>query len=127
MEDYPLWLNITKSGHKLYFMDKVTVNYRRHPNAINNTGALFIVNPNYFRTESFRRLYTYPFLPPLVRSEQKFRWTVTQIFRINGLNRSNWFNRAVHKLLTVYLNPSRIIMSLQKRLDISVSDNDYCY
>tara|TARA_R110002020_G_scaffold144492_2_gene317533 strand:- start:788 stop:1717 length:930 start_codon:yes stop_codon:yes gene_type:complete len=28
IEDLPLWLNLTKAGYKLYFMDSITVNYR---------------------------------------------------------------------------------------------------
>ena len=38
LEDYPIWLKLTKKGIRLNFMDKVTVNYRQHSKAINNTG-----------------------------------------------------------------------------------------
>ena len=124
LEDYPLWLIITKNGHKLYFMDKVTVNYRQHRGAINNTGKTFLVNPNYFRAEPFRRLYTYPFLPPLVRSEQKFRWIVSQSFRNDMLNRSTVLTRFLFVALTIYLNPFRYIIKLGKvfRQDLMKSE-----
>lgn len=114
MEDYPLWLNFTRNGHKLYFMDKVTVNYRRHLQAINNTGKPFLINPNYFHAEAFRRLYTYPYLPPLIRWEQKFRWTVSQIFKFDNFNRPGRLNKLLLSLLTVYLNPFRYMIKLRK-------------
>lgn len=116
MEDHPLWLNLTKNGHKLYFMDKGTVNYRRHSQAVNNTGKSCLINPNYFRAEAFRRLYTYPFLPPVIRAEQKFRWLMSQIFKIDLLNRPSMFNRFLLNLLTVYLNPFRYMIKLRKIL-----------
>lgn len=116
LEDYPLWLNFTRNGHKLFFMDKVTVNYRRHSQAINNTGKPFLINPNYYRSEFFRRLYTYPYLPPVIRSEQKFRWIVSQIFKIDLLNRPNRFNRLLLNALTIYINPFRYLIKLRKIL-----------
>ena len=87
LEDYPLWLNLTKNGHKLHYMDKVTVNYRQHSKAINNTGTSYLVNLNYFRTEDFRKIYTYPSLPADVRLSQRFCWYASQIFRWDYINR----------------------------------------
>ena len=125
LEDYPLWLALTKNGHRLYFMDKVTVNYRRHDLAINNTGRSFLVNPNYFRSEPFRRLYTYPFLPPLIRSEQKFRWVVSQVFRMNFINRPNCITRPLFDVLNIYLNPFRYMLKMQKVLRKESSQNEF--
>ncbi len=109
-EDYPLWLKLTKSGHKLYFMDQVTVNYRQHRGAINNTGRPLIVSPNYFKSESFRKTYTYPFLPPILKAEQKFKWIASQFFRIDFLNRKTIINRCLYTILTIYLNPFRYLI-----------------
>lgn len=114
LEDYPLWLKLTKKGHKLFFMDKITVNYRQHKKAVNHTGISFIVNPNYFSSESFRRECTYPFLPLLVRFEQKFRWMFSQIFRVDFMNRSTNFNKLLYNAFTVYLNPFRYLIKLKK-------------
>lgn len=115
LEDYPLWLNLTKHGYKLYFMDKVTVKYRRHGAAINNNGRSCIVNPNYFRSESFRRKYTYPYLPADIRLSQRFSWFVTQIFRLSYFNKSTRASRYLHTLLTRWLNPFSIYILLKKR------------
>lgn len=117
LEDYPLWLNLTKNGFRLNFMDKSTVCYRQHDKAINNTTISFLVSPNYFRTEDFRRLYIYPFLPADIRFDQKYTWYVSQIFRNGFLNRNNKTNRFLMNMLTVYLNPFKYFSWLRKHLD----------
>jgi glycosyltransferase involved in cell wall biosynthesis len=125
LEDYPLWLNLTKNGHKLYFMDKVTVNYRRHRKAVNNTGFDYLVNPNYFNSEDFRKVYTYPYLPFDLRLNAHFYWFASQIFRFDWLNRKNTLNKFLLALLTSYLNPFKYYIHLKKRLNKSLINNDY--
>ncbi|MGQ1785699.1 glycosyltransferase [Saccharicrinis sp. GN24d3] len=115
LEDYPLWLNLTKNGHKLHFMDKRTVNYRTHANAINNTGSSFHVNPNYFKLEGFRRIYTYPNLPLDIMLYQRFYWMGAQIFRNNRINRSKGTGFLLN-LLAVYLNPFKYYIWIKLRL-----------
>jgi glycosyltransferase involved in cell wall biosynthesis len=125
LEDYPLWLNLTKNGHKLHFMDKITVNYRQHSKAINNTGIKYLINPNYFRQENFRRIYTYPYLPADIRLNQRFTWYASQAFRCNWLNRNNLINRSLHSLLISYLNPFKYYIFLKKRICRSQKNNEF--
>lgn len=113
LEDYPLWLKLTRNGYRLNFMNRVTVNYRMHNQAINNTGFKLLVNPNYFKNESFRRLYTYPYLPPDIRLDQKFTWISSQIFRLDIFNKDTRLNGLIKDLLTVYLNPFRYIVRIR--------------
>ncbi len=124
LEDYPLWLNLTKNGHKLYFMDKATVCYRQHSAAINNTTTTFIVNPNYFKTEDFRRLYIYPFLPVDLRLDQKYKWFVVQVFRNDFFNKNNKVNKFLMRLLTVYLNPFRYFLWFSKQVNKKRLNNE---
>lgn len=121
LEDYPLWLNLTKSGHKLYFMDKTTVNYRTHAQAINNTGKQNVVNPNYFRQEEFRRIYTYPYLPMAERNNQRYVWYVSQIFRSKWINKVNSINSTLHNILTIYTNPFRYYLKIKKTINSNPS------
>lgn len=114
LEDYPLWLNFTKKGHKLFFMDKITVNYRTHAQAINNTGEQHIVNPNYFKQEEFRRIYTYPNLPLDERLYQRHVWYVSQLFRSKSFNKIGWVNRVLYDVLTIYTNPFRYYLKVKK-------------
>ena len=114
-EDYPIWLNLTRNGYKLHFMEKTTVNYRRHAKAINNTGKKYIVNPNYFRQEEFRKTCTYPHLPFDVRYNQRFKWYASQIFRWGWINRDKKFNKFLYLFLTTYVNPFRYLIWIKKR------------
>lgn len=125
MEDYPLWLNLTRSGHRLFFMDKVTMNYRQHSSAVNNMIVDYLLKPNYFRTEPFRRIYTYPNLPYDIRLSQKFTWYASQIFRINRLNSNKAPNRVFHSLLTVYLNPFSYLIWFRKRLKRNLKNIEF--
>jgi glycosyltransferase involved in cell wall biosynthesis len=125
LEDYPLWLNLTRNGHKLYFMNKVTVNYRQHSKAINNTGFDYPVNPNYFRSENFRKVYTYPYLPSDIRLNQRFNWYATQIFHCDWLNKNNKPNRFLLSILTSYLNPFKYYIYLKKLLNKNLKENEF--
>lgn len=117
LEDYPLWLNLTRNGHKLYFMDKVTVNYRSHANAINNSGNNDLINPNYFKMEDFRRIYTYPYLPADLRWNERFKWRVSQLFKNGSLRKNNPGNRFLYRLLAIYLNPFKYVILLKKKMN----------
>jgi glycosyltransferase involved in cell wall biosynthesis len=125
MEDYPLWLNLTRKGVKLHFMDKVTVNYRMHSNAINNTGISYLINPNYFKTEHFRRVYTYPNLPLDIRLNQRYYWYISQLFRFKWLSRNSASNRLFLGLLTIYLNPFKYVIWFRKRMNKSLRNDEF--
>jgi glycosyltransferase involved in cell wall biosynthesis len=125
LEDYPLWLTLTKSGIKLYCMDKVTVNYRLHLKALNNTGNKYLINLNYFRSEGFRKVYTYPFIPTDLRLAQRFNWYVSQIFRWNFLNRDTKLNKTLLVILTIYLNPFKYIIRLRKLFNMDKNSFEF--
>jgi alpha-1,3-rhamnosyltransferase len=125
LEDYPLWLNLTKKGHKLYYKGKVTVNYRQHSKAINNTGTNFLINPNYFKSEKFRKVYVYQYMPVDIRLNARFNWYASQIFRCNWFNSNKKNNRYLLSLLTIYLNPFRYYIYLKKHLVKNLEDNEF--
>ena len=116
LEDYPLWLNLTRKGVKMFFMEISTVNYRQHSLALNNTEKRNIVNPNYFKQEKFRKLYVYPNLPWDIRFDRRYVWYAQQIFRIRLFGKNSAFNKFLHLLLTVYLNPFKYFLSLKKHI-----------
>lgn len=59
-EDYPLFLKITENGHKIYFMDKVTVEYRIHKNATSYSSNFGKIYPDYYN-DRFAFLLDYNF------------------------------------------------------------------
>ncbi|MBN1386949.1 MAG: glycosyltransferase [Bacteroidales bacterium] len=124
LEDYPLWLNLTRNGYKIYFMDKVTVNYRRHSKSIYNTGDTYLIEPNYFQEENFRRIYTYPNMPADIRLNERFFWYASQIFRWKWLNKNILPNRMLLSLLTLYLNPFKYFIWIRKRLNKGLNNNE---
>lgn len=125
LEDYPIWLKLTKKGIRLNFMDKVTVNYRQHSKAINNTGISYLVNPNYFKHQEFRKIYTYPFLPIDIRLNQYFTWYTSQVFRCKWLNKNRKINSFLHSMLTLYINPFKYYIFLKKKINKSLTDNEF--
>src|SRR5690606_13136593 len=63
VEDYPMWLKLTRAGTKLHFMDKTTVRYRQHERALNNRAKPFLINPSYLNSSGVRKKYVYQHLP----------------------------------------------------------------
>ena len=124
LEDYPLWLNLTRNGHKLNFMDKATVNYRKHSQAINNNNKGDLINPNYFKQETFRRIYTYPNLPTDVRLNQQFVWLVSQLFRNKVMKVRNNFNSTFLYILSKILNPFFYYIKLKKLINKELRRNE---
>lgn len=125
LEDYPLWLKLTKNGHRLCFMEKVTVNYRQHSSAINNTGLGYLINPNYFKSEPFRRVYTYPYLPADVMLYQRFSWYASQVFRCNWLNKNNMLLKILLSIFTNWLNPFKYYIYLKIHFNRSLKNNEF--
>ena len=62
LEDYPMWLKVTKSGEKLFLLNKTTVSYRKHEastfassNTSNNYNlSLWIVFKKYMLKDAFK-------------------------------------------------------------------------
>lgn len=65
LEDYPMWLKMTKAGHKLHFKNVPTVAYRISQTSISNSSGQRAVNVNYFR--SYREFFYDYIFPVLIR------------------------------------------------------------
>jgi glycosyltransferase involved in cell wall biosynthesis len=124
-EDYSLWLNLTRHGHKLHFMEKVTLNYRMHKDAQNNTGIPHLINPNYFREEQFRRVYTYPNMPVDVRLNARYTWLLSLLFKPERINKDHAVNRFLLALLTFYLNPFEVAVRAHKLMNRRLRSNEF--
>jgi alpha-1,3-rhamnosyltransferase len=62
LEDYPLWLRITKSGIKIDYMDISTVNYRIHGNSLSNFRPHTITTSLDGILPKFYSVYVYPYI-----------------------------------------------------------------
>ena len=68
MEDYPLWLKLTKNGEQLKLLDKIVVNYRRTEDSLTTTTGKTIVGKKYFRT--YKRFFYQEKLLPMIQYKQ---------------------------------------------------------
>jgi glycosyltransferase involved in cell wall biosynthesis len=100
IEDYPFWLKITRMGFKLYFMDKVTVKYRKHNQSIQNNFERTFLWPAYFKNEPMRKVYVYPYLNSFQFFYQKYCFYWAIIFRFFNKNNYDWFSFRLYNLLT---------------------------
>jgi len=125
LEDYPLWLKLTKIDMKLFFMNEITVKYRQHSRALNNLSVKRLIKPNYFHSENLRRAYTYPFLPIDIMLCQRFNWYALQIFRFDFINHDNLFNRFLFSLVTIYLNPFKYLIWLKIHLNKKLISSEF--
>ncbi|MCF0207613.1 MAG: hypothetical protein HUK15_09315, partial [Bacteroidales bacterium] len=67
-EDWPKWLQLTKKGIKLYFVDKVLVRYRLHDESISTSTVARPYNPLQAYTNAMF-FAKYQFLPQLHRND----------------------------------------------------------
>lgn len=119
IEDYPMWLKLTKNGYMLHFMKKETVKHRRHKNAIHNTTIQKLITPAYIKNERLRREYTYPYLERKVILAEKYRYYVSLALSFVFKNKSFFLSRAIRSILLKYLNP---FWHLQKKSETLSSD-----
>ena len=116
IEDYPMWLKLTRAGNQLHFFQQSTVGYRRHQAAANNLSEFGLFKPLFFKAAAIRKKDVYPFLPwDIVGSEKHILW-VSKIFQKTGMNKKKSFYAYLYKISTIYLNPFRYIIFFKKKV-----------
>ena len=65
LEDYPLFLKAVRLGHKLNFMDAVTVEYRISDSSLSNTTQYRVTNVGYNR--DMKRFFYHDRLPDMIK------------------------------------------------------------
>ncbi|MBC7628750.1 glycosyltransferase [Ferruginibacter sp.] len=116
IEDYPMWLKLTKAGNKLYFFKTPTVGYRRHQGAASNVSEYELFKPLFLKSVAIRKKEVYPYLPwDIVGSEKHILW-VSKIFQKTGMNKKKSFYAYLYKISTIYLNPFRYIVFIKKKV-----------
>lgn len=109
IEDYPLWLKLTKAGVKLDFLDQATVNYRRNPTAIHNTTQKYFIRPAYFKNEEMRKVYVYPNLPLHHYIYQKYCYLWALFFKLLNGNKYSRYSTKLYAIITFRFNPIKFI------------------
>ena len=112
-EDYLLFLNLTKNGIKLFFMEKETVKYRIHQESLSKQITEYIVNPMYFKNEPSMKKYCYPYIPWDIRLSKIHTWYINHLFKNSFFNRKTKFNSFLHYVLNTFLNPFHYIVYIK--------------
>jgi alpha-1,3-rhamnosyltransferase len=113
IEDYPMWLKLTSAGIKLYFMPIVTVKHRRHADAVYNTTQKYLIKPSFLRNEELRKIYVYPHLNWLHRSNFFYQYWSSLILKFFFFNTSNKVTRTLKKVILQKINPFNWLINLK--------------
>lgn len=125
VEDYPMWLKLTKSGERFYYFHLPTIGYRVHSKASNNVGDKVIFKPSVINSFEIREKFAHPFLPWEMVKSEKCVYKISRFFQNNGLNKKTAFNTFFYNLLCFYLNPFYYIYAIKKR--ITKNKNTFFY
>ena len=116
IEDYPMWLKLTRAGYKLSYFHKETVGYRMHNKALNNRDEQLLIKPQYFTLHKIRKQVAHPFLPWEMVASENFTYHVSKMFYRLGWNSESVGLKRFYHLLVYYANPFYYIYVAKKRL-----------
>lgn len=116
VEDYPMWLKLTKAGEKLHYFHKETVGYRMHANAMNNVSGDLLFRPSLIKGYQVRKQYAHPYLPWDIVGSEKYIVMVSKIFDATGMNKKTPAFAMLYNMGTIYLNPFRYIIFFKKKI-----------
>lgn len=113
MEDYPLWLSLTKAGHKIFYFDKVTTGYRTNLGSVSyDDKDKKIINSIYLYNILTSRKYILPYLNGMELLIEKYRITIIKWFLFSRLNKKMALNLLAWR--TLYYP-----VKLSKQLELS--------
>lgn len=116
VEDYPMWLKLTKSGERLFYFHKPTVGYRIHSKALNNVGDDVLFKPSVLKGYAIRKEVAHPYLPWEIRKSEQLVYWVSKFFQKNGWNRNTKTYHKLYRIASFYVNPFHYIYAFKKRL-----------
>ena len=105
VEDYPMWLKLTKAGIRFHYFHKPTVGYRIHSQALNNTGEDLLFKPSAINGYKVRKIYAHPYLPKRIALQEKWVYEVTKLFKRMGVVKKTSINSMLYKGMSIYANP----------------------
>ena len=109
IEDHPLTLNITKSGTKIFYMNKLTTKYRVHSESIikikDDKNKIF--GDFYLKQRKFQLIYIYPYLNWIGKFTLSYEFYRHYLMDLLKLNRNSFFGRGIH-FLACSISPIKI-------------------
>ena len=126
VEDYPMWLKLTKAGNKLHYFHKATVGYRRHQQALNNMTDYGLFKPLMLKAAAVRQKFVFPYLPWDIAGSEKHILMISNFFEKTGMNKKTTLFKTMYTVATIYLNPFRYIIYFKKRV-LNMGSNNIFY
>lgn len=114
VEDYPMWLKLTKANIRLCYFHKPTVGYRIHSNATNNTGDNLLFKPSVINGHQVRKTFAHPYLNKIDTLNENWQYLISKFFYKFGIVKKNKYNMFFYKLLSVYINPFLYLKKINK-------------
>lgn len=118
IEDLPLWLKLTRHGHKLFFLDKITVHYRV-AHSISKSSSRFVNMPFLLDLIEIHSqqdaLEDDSWFDHYLRIERKLGLRSTLLISKLCGNRRSWFSRSL-EFLALLLRPVDFIQAVGRRL-----------
>lgn len=116
IEDYPLWLNLTKAGNKIYFHNNITVYYRLHNESVfSSRDEKKIFSDFYLKVREFENEYIYPNIPRVEGFFRNIYFYQRKIFDTIGFNRNYLLYKLLDRIL-FKINPWSIFVRINLRL-----------
>lgn len=114
LEDHPMWLKITKSGNKFYYLNKVLGKYRVHDSSVFSTiNDEVIFNDYYLKKRKFEKDYIYPNISIFYKVAYNYNYLRDYLFDFLRLNNDNKRCRFLYNLSN-YISPLVIKKRLSK-------------
>lgn len=100
LEDWPRWINVTKKGVKLSFLDKVEVMYRIHEKSLSTSGT---ISPSYRLSNMLLSKY---YQVPYVWSKGQHRRAVMYYLKLQTmLNPESWWRMKLFDVCNAFGKP----------------------
>lgn len=119
VEDYPMWLKLTKAGIRLDYFHKVTVGYRIHSKATNNVSNSVLFKPAIFNSFKIRKQLAHPYLPWEMVASEFHIYAVSRVFSFLNCNKNTSLFAMLYRVCCFYLNPFQYVYALKKRFPMN--------
>ena len=99
-EDWPMWINITRAGIKMHYLNVAVVNYRRHSSSQYNYGEELIFNDFFLKTRVVYKKYVKENLKLIERFNISSNYYSKLILIKLKLRNKNKINKSIFYLIS---------------------------
>jgi len=105
IEDYPMWLKLTKAGYRIHYFNRITALYRLTNESLSANKKEGLFNNSLHTYERVRKKYVYPELPLQKVLSFKYTYYVSVCLKSMLFNKRNKFSYYVARFFLRKINP----------------------